>query len=143
MQLRAWLHWRHTLRHSQSRRWLRDTHLLYANQNFPKRVIVSSAAHSAAGVSTGLLPAEEPVSKGGRQRTVVDDVPSLRDEAAGRCGKCVVAGARRPEGVAVQLGKPELRLQVVRRQRRQRAAQAVACTQPITWCYSSRSPTRV
>ena len=64
-----------------------------------------------------------------RQRTVVDDVPRLRDKAAGLSGKAVIARARRAKGVATQLREAKLRLQIVGRQCCQRASQAMTCAQ--------------
>ena len=121
-------------------------HLLYANQNFPKRVIVSSAGtHKYTRTISASSCRQEDISQvrlkrlalalyttvcrqaaSIRRRTVIYDVPRLRHKAAGLCGKRVVACARRPEGVAVEIrSECELQLQVVRRQRGQRAAQAV------------------
>lgn len=56
------------------------------------------------------------------QRTVVDDVPRLRHQAAGLSCKCVVARARRSECVAMQVLEPKLRLQIVCGERCQGAA---------------------
>ena len=60
-------------------------------------------------------------------RTVIDDVPRFWHQAAGLSGKGVIARARRAESIAVQLWEAELGLQIVCRQRRQRAAQAMSC----------------
>ncbi len=107
---------------------LERCHLLYANQNFPKRVTVSSARRSIKALDkitnrtgAGAIEAE-------KERTVIDDVPGLRDQAAGFCGKRMVACPRRAEGVAMQVREAELCLQVVRCKCRQRAAEAMTCT---------------